>query len=134
MLGEKQQLISTTSGHYALPIVVTRREDCINSQLILVNETFEDNPDYMKIALKLHRQFCHCSSERLKGLIKSSELWRKDTQIMKAIDTVSKNCQICKVYKKSPPTPIVGLPMASDFNEVVAMDLITMKQGYGFCI
>ena len=31
--------------------------------------------------------------------------------------------------KKNPPTPIVSLPLASDFNEVVAMDLITIKQG-----
>ena len=32
-------------------------------------------------------------------------------------------CTSCQVYQKAPPKPIVGLPMANKFQEVVAMDL-----------
>ena len=34
-----------------------------------------------------------------------------------------KNCQTCKLYKKPPPTPVVGLPLATDFQQTMAMDL-----------
>ena len=34
-----------------------------------------------------------------------------------------KNCQTCKLYKKPPPTPVVGLPLATHFQQTVAMDL-----------
>ena len=32
-----------------------------------------------------------------------------------------KNCQICKIFKKSPPTSALGLPFVSQFQETVAM-------------
>ena len=51
---------------------------------------------------------------------------RKDYRF---IIVVSQKCQICKVYKRVPPRPLVGLPWASNFNDTVAMDLITYKQG-----
>ena len=33
------------------------------------------------------------------------------------------------MYKRVPPRSTVGLPWASNFNNIVAMDLITHKQG-----
>ena len=36
---------------------------------------------------------------------------------------ISLECQICQLYKKAPPQPILGLPMATAFKEYVAMDL-----------
>ena len=32
-------------------------------------------------------------------------------------------CDLCKRYAKTPARPIVGMPMATQFNEKVAMDL-----------
>ena len=82
-----------------------------------------------KIALKLHRQFCHCSAERLIKLIKTSNMWSDDetTDIIREVKKVTENCDICKKYKKTPPTPVVSCSLASNFNEVVAMDLIKWK-------
>ena len=36
---------------------------------------------------------------------------------------VSKECRLCLEYKKVSPRPVVGLSLATKFNEVVAMDL-----------
>ena len=42
---------------------------------------------------------------------------------MEEINNVSCNCTTCKLYKKTPLRPMVGLPMATEFQETVAMDL-----------
>ena len=45
------------------------------------------------------------------------------------MDEISSKCDVCKMYKKTPLRPVVGLPLASEFNHTVAMDLITIQQG-----
>ena len=42
---------------------------------------------------------------------------------------VSENCDTCKRYKRRNLKPVVSLPLASEFNETVAMDVITYEQG-----
>ena len=44
------------------------------------------------------------------------------------VHEVSSNCDTCKRYRKRNLKPIVSLPLASQFNHTVAMDLITYKQ------
>ena len=39
------------------------------------------------------------------------------------IKKISAECQICQMYKKTPPQPIAGLPMATALQECVAMNL-----------
>jgi transposase InsO family protein len=62
-------------------------------------------------------------------LIKASNLWEEDetSDIVKEVKNVTENCDICKQYKRSPPTPIVSCSLSSHFNEAVAMDLIEIK-------
>ena len=36
---------------------------------------------------------------------------------------VCSSYQICKIYKRTPLRPVVGLSMAAEFNETVAIDL-----------
>src|SRR5678815_3679220 len=77
---------------------------------------------------KLHLQFGHASSGKLIGICndaykKNEEYQRfKKTLEEKIIDIVGK-CDTCIKYKKTPARPIVGMPMAKHFNEVVALDL-----------
>ena len=44
-------------------------------------------------------------------------------KLKKLIKKVSDECLICKIYRKTPQRPIVGLPMATSFQECIAMDL-----------
>ena len=47
----------------------------------------------------------------------------KDPESFSMLKDVCSSCQICKIYKRPPPIPVVGLSMAREFNETVAMDL-----------
>ena len=58
-----------------------------------------------------------------------SELWQNDDEVLNLVDEISSKCDICKEYKKAPLRPVVGLPLANEFNHTVAMDLITIPQG-----
>ena len=59
--------------------------------------------------------------------IKSSESFKEDVDILKLVDQVFQKCQICMRHKRVSPRSIVGLPLASDFNHIVAMDLTTYE-------
>ena len=49
--------------------------------------------------------------------------WQSDEELKKLIKKVSDECAICKIYRKTPQRPIVGLPIATSFQECIAMDL-----------
>ena len=40
---------------------------------------------------------------------------------------ISDNCNVCKGFKRTPGRPVVCMPSANRFNEVVAMDLKHFK-------
>ena len=52
-----------------------------------------------------------------------------DQQRKDQICEVSRNGEICQVYKRPSPRPVVGLPLATEFN-VVAMDLKQCEGGW----
>ena len=134
MFGYEQPLLFTTSGHYSVPICMSRLDvECEkinnveNISLIAVGNDEEFGKE--KVVLKLHRQFCHCTPDKLKTLIRNSEIWKGDSSMDILVDKVSQQCRICKLFKKAPPRPVVGLPNASDFNKTVVMDLISYSRG-----
>jgi transposase InsO family protein len=49
---------------------------------------------------------------------------------MKSINDVTAACETCTRYKRPRPRPVVAMPLASSFNETVAMDLKSWKQCY----
>lgn len=83
--------------------------------------TGNTDKDSKNIALKLHKQFSHPPPHKLKQLVRDSGVEERD--ILDKIDEVSSECIICKRYKRTPPRPVVGFPLASSFNETVAFDL-----------
>ena len=78
-----------------------------------------------KIVTKLHHQFAHPSAKNLKAFLKNAE--HSDDEISQIVDNISAEYETCKRYKKTPPTPVVSLPLATRFNEVVAMGLKKSK-------
>ena len=77
IFGENIPLITTSSGHYAIPI--TKAKQLINnlSKEFDMSITFRmtNDKDNHNIALKLHRQFAHPSQEKLLQLIKKNCRW-----------------------------------------------------------
>ena len=132
MFGEKQTLIATESGHYAIPLNTTMDHMKTNDQITLMSNTCcGDAFDPKKAAEKLHRQFGHCSAGRLTKLVQMSKLWNAENEkrLTEEISSFTQGCNVCKQFKKAPPTPIVSLPLANEFNDVVAMDLIVLTHG-----
>ena len=54
-----------------------------------------------------------------------SKLMRDDYQDL--LEEIDRKCELCKRYSKTPARPVVGMPMATQFNEKVAMDLKQWK-------
>ena len=69
----------------------------------------------------MHRQFEHSTSQKLKELIKSSNI--DDRELLEIIDTIYDKFHVCMKYKKTKLRPSVGFSLSKDFNDVVAVDL-----------
>ena len=123
MFGVEQKVEITSSGHYALPlnqagvILKQAQEEKINVTLHVDNDE-----DKLKIAMKLHSQFGHPPKAKLAKLLERAGRG-KDRELMNALDTIERHCDICVKFSRPSPRPIVGLPHAEKFNELVALDL-----------
>ena len=60
---------------------------------------------------------------RLELLKSAKTLWNQYENLFDLIKEVSKTCRTCNRYQTAPSKPVVGLPMATKFQETVAMDL-----------
>ena len=63
----------------------------------------------------------------LKLLNSAQDSWQSDEELKKLIKKVSNECAICKIYRKTPQRLVVGIPMATSFQECTAMDLTFYK-------
>ena len=119
ILGVDVALNHTASGHYCVSI--NRAGEVPVESVCAVKLDELDEREKYRAVLKLHRQFAHPSASKLKALLMDAGAWKEGLQDV--LDSVYDRCELCKVYKKTPPRPAVALPMASRFNEKVAMDL-----------
>ena len=119
VLGQDIKLVLTRSGHYCIPL-----SQCIKEEVCAVFNDSElghkSREEKKRSAVKLHRQFCHASYERLKTLLLQAEI--KDREFMDILETTCKECTFCGKYRKQYPRPIVGFPETT-FNSKVNMDL-----------
>ena len=125
ILGQKVKLYCTSSGHYCIPLSNTLLYDgCDMSSFVLHAEglaSLTEDEKYKK-AVKLHKQFAHASKERLCRLVNESPTF-KDAVFLKMIEKCCDSCEFCLKRKPPPLRPVVGLPLANVFNDVVCMDL-----------
>ena len=115
VFGQRLPLHTSSLGHYILPIYKTPTTALVNE--VLVNSSCDSDE---KIILKLHKQFAHLAPDKLKKLLVSAG---RGKNFLDIVDQVSKNCEICQKFKRTRPRPVVCLPLASTFDETVAMDL-----------
>ena len=119
IFGKDVALNLTTSGHYCIPI--DKMEEIPVEEVFSVKLEEMDSKDRYKTLVKLHRQFALPPLKKLKSLLQNAGLWRNE--YVDLLEEINKSCDLCKRYAKTPPRPVVGLPMATHFNETVAMDL-----------
>ena len=119
IMGKEVAINLTTSGHYCIPI--DKSEEVPVENVCAVNLEILSKQDRIKTLLKLHRQFAHQPKNRLIALLKDADVWKEDYE--EIIEQINEECELCKIYAKTPSMPVAGVPMASKFNEKVAMDL-----------
>ena len=124
IFGKNVYLNKTSAGHHCLPLLPDVRYESIN--VVSINDlSFEEKS---KTLLKLHRQYGHPSKHTFQFHLKTAGIW--DSECDEMVKKLYDECAICKQYARTPARPVVALPMASDFNECVAMDLKYWKPGF----
>ena len=126
ILGKQISLKITTSGHYCIPLRKALSKN--GSEEIFFTSPLKNlkPEEILPTVRSLHKKFIHPPAEKLKKLIKESGI--DDKGILSAVDQISNECDTCKIFKSSPPRPSVSFPLASVFNEVVALDLKFIDQ------
>ncbi|KAL2093504.1 hypothetical protein ACEWY4_010816 [Coilia grayii] len=97
-----------------------------DEEILTISEKM-NTAEKQKILVKLHRQFGHASADRLLRLLSSSGT--KDTECATILHRIVSECETCQRYSKIKPRPAVGLPLASQHNETVAVDLHELEPG-----
>ncbi|CAC5425238.1 unnamed protein product [Mytilus coruscus] len=125
MFNKPVELEFTSSGHYCVDIVKTKPE--IQNVHVNIEENVLNITDDMSTAekrktlVKLHKQFGHATFNRLTKLLNKAGMNNADT--LDLLRSVCENCDICMTNKRPSSKPVVGLPLATEFNETVAVDL-----------
>ena len=98
----------TTVGHYSLKILPMNKESVEEALLTLPKERKEKE----KALLKIHRQFGHSREETELNLLKKINCLNKETKEL-----------LATIHSR----PVVSLPPASEFQEVLTLDLKEVK-------
>ena len=101
-------------------------ENQLENEILIITEEMS-TATKQKMLLKLHKQFGHASADKLQKLIKSSG--NNDAECVNILQKIVSECEICQRYSKPSPKPAVGLPLASQYNETVAVDLHELEPG-----
>ena len=70
---------------------------------------------------KLHPQFGHLSEPRFRDLVATSGKWKDEYDSI--VSDLYDKCKTCKLFAKAAPRPVLSLPAAAEFSEVLTMDL-----------
>ena len=121
------KLDCTSSGHYRLalqdPEKIRRKVEEIEEILITLGQ---DGSEKRKNVKKLHHQFGHPSIKRLKQLLIDAKI--EDNESHSLVEEITNGCDTCVKFKRTPSRPIVSMNMASEMNDIVALDLKEYKK------
>ena len=117
IFGTEVNLGLTSSGHYCISLLDS---EVINIPPEVLHVDLSEGEIHKQL-LHLHRQFAHPSNAKLTELLKNANSWK--SSYTSILDNITKKCDTCLKYRKSPNKPIVSLPLATRFNQVLTMDL-----------
>ena len=112
--GDTVPLSVSDSGHLLVDLLPKR--DKFDSICLMTTHVLDK-----KAIQKLHLQFGHCHELKLKELLRNSG--HLDKELGKLIEQVSMECKTCQFYQKPGSKPIVSLPLGTEFNDVISLDL-----------
>jgi len=125
LFGEWIECDKTSSGLFVISLGKT--ESPLPIENVCAALEMDDIGTSRKYLLKLHRQFGHTSKGRFCDLLKDAGKWKESYQSI--IDTIYESCKTCILHSKVTPRPVCELPVASEFAEVLTMDLKECNAG-----
>ena len=121
IMGKEVPLNFTSSGHYCLPLTKTGND--VSAYVVDLKKSHHG--DLNKSLLHIHRQMGHPATHKLVDLLKKSGSWEDGHK--EILDKIRDDCNTCKKFARTPSNPVVSMPMANEFNQIVAMDLKQWK-------
>jgi transposase InsO family protein/G:T-mismatch repair DNA endonuclease (very short patch repair protein) len=94
---------------------VIKIEECL---LTISNGT---DDDLTKKLTKVHKQLSHPTQDKFINLLKDAKVWEDEYKCI--LEHMYDKCETCLVFRKTPPRPVVAMPEASRFRELLVMDL-----------
>ena len=123
LMGQNTVLNKTSAGHHCVSLLPN--VDIASVNAVVIQELGHE--DKLKTITKLHQQYGHPGRRNFVAHLKAAEVWSDEYSAI--VDNIYKTCEICKIYAPANPRPVVALPMASHFNQYVAMDLKHWREG-----
>jgi hypothetical protein len=78
--------------------------------------------------IKLHQQLGHPQPSRLIEFLKKAKFDTGKQNMTKTVQKISDECTTCKHHKRVMSRPSVCLPLSSDFNEILGIDIATYNK------
>ena len=128
--GKAVDLDITKAGHYAISMTSEKTEECkavFDECFITLQDADGDPETEKKILKKLHLTYGHRDRD-IAQLLKESGAWRDSYTAILA--DIKDKCETCHRYPKTPPKPVVCLRPASNFNEILTVDLKSWGKVY----
>lgn len=110
----------TACGQYLIPIMTGKHYN--QGMSIMLCHKLEKRDK----ALKLHQVFGHAGKEKIYNMYKEAK--GEDHELRKELEELEKTCDVCLSMKRPYPRPRSCLPLSSNVNEVVAMDIKFINQ------
>ena len=114
----------TEGNHPMVELQVESEEE----EVVYYMENSNDNVTSYKGIRKVHEVHGHKSVDNLIHAYKTADLLTPS--LKKTVKRVVDDCKTCQKYKKSVPWPQSTLPKASNFNQIVTLDLKEMDGKY----
>ena len=132
IFGRKVMLDTTSAGHYVIPLLNRKTSSEINDdqiynieEILVVDFSTASKEEKAQTLQKLHKQFGHRPKDSFVTLIKTAGVWTDDMAAI--LDKIIDGCEGCIKRRRNPDRPAVAMPMATEFNEKVAIDLSFYK-------
>ena len=120
MFHQPVELNYISTGHYCIDITGKQKTKYEESEIVFLEGKLNESEKKQTI-LKLHKQCGHASTANLKKLMQNAGI--KDPQVYRDMTEIAEKCDVCTRHKKTPPKPVVGMPLAEDYNHTVAVVL-----------
>ena len=94
-------------------------------ECLVAREKYNNNAKAM--LLKIHKQFAHPTQPKMTNLPRDANMWKVEYESI--MNDMYERCETCRRFQRTPSKPVVCVPLASRFNESVAMDLKVLSHG-----